>query len=217
MDAPAHMSPPVYLASRSPRRRRLLAEAGVPIAVLPAGIDDGDLRPTEGTTARQWVLALAYLKARSAAESLASAPSRASSTAAPAPHSGTILAADTVCVHDGRILGQPADADHARAMLRAMRDATHETITGVCLLSLADGSRWLFVDAATVHFGAVSDAEIDRYIASGAWRGKAGAYNLQDRIDDGWPIECEGDPATVMGLPMRRLTPWIERVRGEAV
>jgi septum formation protein len=207
MNVPRHMSRPVYLASRSPRRRRLLADAGVAVSVLPASIDDGDLRPADGITARHWVMALAYLKARSAAESLASA--------AVSPV-GTVLAADTVCVQDGRILGQPVDEAHARAMLRAMRDAMHETVTGVCLVSLSDGGRWLFVDSATVHFGAVSDEAIERYLASGAWRGKAGAYNLQDRIDDGWPIECEGDPTTVMGLPMRRLSPWIEQIRGEA-
>ena len=100
-------------------------------------------------------------------------------------------------------------------MLAALRDETHETITGVCLISLADGRRWLLVDRATVRYGHVSDKEIDRYVRSGEWRGKAGAYNLQDRFSAGWPIECEGDPATVMGLPMRRLQPWLARVREE--
>ena len=51
----------------------------------------------------------------------------------------------------------------------------------------------------------LDDAAMQHYLDEGAWRGKAGAYNLQERIDAGWPIRCEGDPSTVMGLPMRRL------------
>ena len=197
-------SGPVWLASRSPRRRRLLAEAGVAVRLRPAEIDDGDLSPGD-VSAAHWVAALAYLKGRWVADALLRAGERR----------GTILAADTVCVHDGRILGQPASADEARRMLAALRDETHETITGVCLISLADGRRWLLVDRATVRYGHVSDKEIDRYVRSGEWRGKAGAYNLQDRLSAGWPLECEGDPATVMGLPMRRLGPWLARVREE--
>ena len=197
-------SGPVWLASRSPRRRKLLAEAGVAVRLRPAEVDDGDLSPGDVSTAH-WVAALAYLKGRWVADALLHAGEQR----------GTILAADTVCVHDERILGQPASAGEARRMLVALRDETHETITGVCLISLADSRRWLLVDRATVRYGHVSDREIDRYVRSGEWRGKAGAYNLQDRLSAGWPLECEGDPATVMGLPMRRLGPWLARVREE--
>jgi septum formation protein len=56
-----------------------------------------------------------------------------------------------------------------------------------------------------VTWGDVDDDAIDEYVASGQWRGKAGGYNLEERLEAGWPIECEGDPTTVMGLPMRRL------------
>ena len=61
------------------------------------------------------------------------------------------------------------------------------------------------MDQATVTWGDIDMSEVDQYIDSEQWRGKAGGYNLQDRIDAGWPITCAGDPATVMGLPMRRL------------
>ena len=118
---------------------------------------------------------------------------------------GTVLAADTVCVHRGEILGQPADADHAYAMLSGLCDSVHRTISGVCLIRLADGHRMLFVDEAKVYLGKLSEAELREYVQSGQWQGKAGGYNLAERIDAGWPIRCEGDPATVMGLPMQRL------------
>ncbi|MHC5112850.1 MAG: Maf family protein [Planctomycetota bacterium] len=193
---------PLWLASRSARRQRLLDAARVPFIQEPAGIDDGRLQPGP-VCPEEWVTSLAYLKARWVFDSL---------TAAGTDH-GTVLGADTVCVHEGTILGQPATDRHAREMLERLRDATHVTMTGVCLISLSDGRRWLGIDRADVHFGHVPDEELDAYVASGAWRGKAGAYNLEERLDAGWPIECIGDPATVMGLPMRCLEPWFASVR----
>jgi len=59
--------------------------------------------------------------------------------------------------------------------------------------------------------GAIDDGRIEAYVWGGDWRGKAGAYNLSERVEAGWPITCEGDPATVMGLPMRRLPAWLGR------
>jgi predicted house-cleaning NTP pyrophosphatase (Maf/HAM1 superfamily) len=57
-----------------------------------------------------------------------------------------------------------------------------------------------------VRVGHIPDLEIEWYLASGQWRGKAGAYNLSERLTAGWPIEYDGDPGTIMGLPMRKLT-----------
>ena len=186
---------PIVLASRSPRRRQLLQEAGIRVHVLPPSVDDGELTP-QGQTPEQWVLELALLKALDVVKQVSSDKEL---------KTGTVLAADTVCVHQGEILGQPTDAAHAQAMLSALRDSTHRTISGVCLVRLADGERMLFVDEAEVSIGKLSDAEIRKYVQSGQWQGKAGGYNLAERIDAGWPIRCEGDPTTVMGLPMQRL------------
>jgi septum formation protein len=197
--------PVIVLASASPRRRLLLEDAGWRTRIEPPDLDDGPLVPGS-VSPGQWVMALAYLKARCVAERLGAIGDGA-----------IVLGADTVCVHRGRILGQPRDAEDARRMLRAMRGDEHCTMTGVCLLirdehgrdSCLAGSnsrrREMFVDGARVRIGPVTDREIDAYIATGDWRGKAGAYNLSERQAAGWPIECEGDPATVMGLPMKRL------------
>lgn len=194
----------------------MLAEAGFAPVVVHPGVDDAEIAPPASASVRpeHWVMALALLKARAARDGLAGGGAT----------TGTILAADTVCVTDDRILGQPRDAAHAREMLTLLRNRTHRTMTGVCLLPVAqaidepgaaDGPpvgrpapwRLLFVDVAPVRVGAVPDQAIERYLQSGDWRGKAGGYNLSERIEAGWPIECLGDPATVMGLPMRRLTP----------
>ena len=186
---------PIVLASRSPRRKQLLEEAGIRVHVLPPHLDDGELT-RQGQTPEQWVLELALLKALDVLQQVSSEKEL---------ETGTVLAADTVCVHGSEIFGQPADAAEALAMLQALRDNTHYTISGVCLINIADDSQHTFVDKATVHFGHVDDAEIDAYIQSESWRGKAGGYNLVERIDAGWPIRCDGDPTTVMGLPMQRL------------
>jgi septum formation protein len=178
----------------------MLEGAGVPVTVLAPAIDDGPLRPGR-VTPEDWVTALAYLKARCGADAIGRR------------QDGSVLGADTVCVSDGDILGQPGSAADALAMIHRMRDAEHAVLTGACVISLADSRRWLLVDRADVRIGHVSDDEIERYVASGEWRGKAGAYNLEDRIGAGWPIDCRGDPSTVMGLPMRRLEPWFERLR----
>lgn len=190
--------PGVHLASRSPRRRQILTDAGIEHHASHPGLDDGELKP--GTVpARRWAMALAYLKAASAA--------RTRSDTDPA----IVLGADTVVVKrigaSTRLIGQPRDLEDACDILRLLREGEHEVVTGVALLEPATGRRELFADAAVVRVGPLSDEAIAEYLATGQWRGKAGGYNLSERIAAGWPITAEGDPATVMGLPIRALIP----------
>lgn len=194
----------LWLASGSPRRRRMLAEAGIAAEVRPAGVDDGCLRPG-AVSPRWWVAALAWFKGTWVArELLAEDPGT----------TGLVLAADTVCVLDGRVVGQPADARAARETIAAVAGGVHEVLTGVALISLPGGERRLLVDGATVHCGPLSGPEIDAYVATERWRGKAGGYNLEERMAAGWPLACDGDPMTVVGLPMRRLAGVLEPWRG---
>lgn len=190
--------PRVHLASRSPRRRDLLSSAGIEHDAVHPGLDDAQLLPASGTPADQWVTALAYLKARSA---LVRGGVRAP----------VVLGADTVVVKNGRVIGQPIDSEDAGRIIRTLRDGEHDVLTGVALINTLTGHRELFVDKARVRVGHVSDSEIDRYINSGTWQGKAGGYNLTERIDAGWPIQYEGDPGTIMGLPMRQLLGRLEK------
>lgn len=195
--------PTIYLASRSPRRRRLLDEHGIRHRVLPPGVDDAGLMPG-GTTPAGWVAALAHLKAACGRSRLNGFHDHGAGPA-------VVLGADTIVLKNEEILGQPGTEPHAAAMIRSLRGGTHRVLTGVCLIDVASGRRDLFVDRATVHVGEIPDAEVDGYVASGQWRGKAGGYNLAERLADGWPIEFEGDPSTVMGLPMRMLPERLER------
>lgn len=203
----AMAAPLLILASASPRRALLLREAGLAfVQMQPPFVDppqpqhDHDRGPVD---AAALTTALARAKALSLREA-----------GVLTQHPGAvILAADTVCVDQGRPIGQPADADAARGMIRAMRDHTHAVVTGVALLRGDDRDPFLLADEARVAVGFISEAEIESYVRSQQWRGKAGGYNLFDRQAAGWPLGVEGDPATVVGLPMRKLLPLL-RQRG---
>lgn len=195
----------LVLASSSPRRRRLLAERQFRAQVIDPGVDDGQLAPGS-VRPRDWAAALAHLKAQAG-----SAAALASGLTGPAT---LVLSADTVVDKDGQIIGQPKDIDDARRILKLLRKGSHRVVTAAVLVH-ATGADWV-VDEVTVEVGDVPDDAIEAYLATDAWRGKAGAYNLIERIDAGWPIRHRGDPTTVMGLPMDRLTPLIHRRLADA-
>ena len=183
----------VVLASQSPRRRALLESAGYDVVTRLPAVDDAAV-DVHGSDVSRLVESLAWFKAAQVSVDLDGAIA--------------IVAADTVCDVDGRVLGKPSDRAGAKSMLEAMSNRAHTTRTGVCLR--VGDRRVLFHDASVVHVGRLGTDLVERYLDSGDWRGKAGAYNLSERIADGWPIECEGDPTTVMGLPMRKLVPLLE-------
>jgi len=191
----------LFLASRSPRRQSLLAERGIRHTAAHPGVEDSVLVPGH-VTPEQWVAALAYLKAVAGIEG----------QPVPSAECDWVLGADTACVADGRIIGTPESAEEAAAMLRTFSNATHEVVSGFALVCPRNGTRHIYADAATVHVGALSPAQIDDYVASGQWRGKAGGYNLSERIDAGWPITYVGDHTTIMGLPMSRLEDVLSRL-----
>lgn len=201
-EAPRGRARPLYLASRSPRRQEILREHGLKFEARHPGFDDSDLHPGRVTPA-QWVAALAYLKAAAGLAQLRSLP--------PGCELPLVIGADTACVQGRRLIGTPRDADEARAMIRSLRSGPHDVITGVALIEPATGRRLFFADTARVEVGAISDEAIEEYIRSGEWQGKAGAYNLSERIAAGWPIRYTGDPATIMGLPIRRLLALLDR------
>ena len=174
----------------------MLREAGIDHVIAPPSIDDAVLPERLGDPAG-FTMAMALFKA---------------SQVQPARVDGWVLAADTMA-HDGdELIGKPRDRAHARDMLSRWRGGAHDVWTGVALLQPSTGRRWIFADRARVTLGDLADAALDAYLDSGAWHGKAGAYNYADRVDAGWPLACDGDPCTVMGLPMQRLAPVLARL-----
>jgi septum formation protein len=169
----------LILASRSPRRAELLRAAGIDFTVRAADVDETAL-PNESP--RNYVTRLAFEKAQ----------------AIPAA-SETVLAADTTVVIDNQILGKPIDPADAKRMLQALSGRKHEVITGICLRR---GSRVIQdVDVTGVWFAPLTEAEIDRYVASGEPMDKAGAYAIQGLASRFIP-RIEGSYSNVVGLPV---------------
>lgn len=186
------MSDVIYLASQSPRRRQLLDQLGVTHELLLAGADedaealeavhDGEL--PESYCARVTAAKLDAALARLTARGLPTAP---------------ILCADTTVAVDDLILGKPADDADARRMLRLLSGRTHRVITAV---TVADAShRAAALNVSQVAFAPLTDAQVERYVASREPFGKAGGYAIQSEAA-AWISHIAGSYSGIMGLPL---------------
>jgi septum formation protein len=179
------MEPPkLVLASRSPRRAELLRAVGWQFEISPADIDES---VQNGEDAIAYVRRLAATKAETVARRMTD---------------GIVLGADTTVVVDGEILGQPIDDGDARRMLNLLQAKWHEVITGVALLPPGNSEAIIAHEITRVRFAALSAAEIDKYIATGEARGKAGAYGIQGQAGL-FVKEIAGDYFNIVGLPVR--------------
>jgi septum formation protein len=190
----------LVLASASPRRRELLAQAGFLFQVHPAHIPED---PFEGEDPFTYVVRLAREKAQAVYRELTSAERPAS------PHSESlaVLGADTTVVLDNSILGKPEDAADAARMLRLLSGRTHRVITGVALVTAAGAE--VAAEATAVRFLALSDEEIAAYVATGEPMDKAGAYAIQGRAAR-WIPRIEGCYFNVVGLPLALVSTLLE-------
>ena len=169
------------LASASPRRLELLGQIGIrPDAVMPADIDE---TPRRQESARDYTRRMA----REKAEALAG---RAD---------GVVLCADTSVVTGRRILGKPADADEARSFLRLLSGRRHRVLTAVALAHAGRLHERLV--ETTIRLRPLSTPEIEGYVASGEWRGKAGGYGIQGRAG-AFVLWMQGSYSAVVGLPL---------------
>jgi septum formation protein len=164
----------LVLASASPRRREMLERVGVPIDVVPADVDE---TPHAGEDPRAYVIRIAEAK-------------RA------AIRANFVLAADTTVTIDGAILGKAADEHEAAEMLRALSGRVHQVITAFALTGVP--TRTVATDVELI---ALDDATIAAYVASGEWRGKAGAYAIQG-IAAAFIVGVRGSVTNVIGLPL---------------
>ena len=118
---------------------------------------------------------------------------------------GVILAGDTVVVLDGRFFGKPADRADAHRILSTIAGTTHEVITGVTLLDVATKRRTVRHDVTAVTMRPLQNSELEAYLDTGAWRGKAGAYGIQDEAD-AFIERYAGSFTNVVGFPMELIT-----------
>lgn len=168
----------LLLASASPRRAEILARLGVKFEVVPAHVQEleaGD--PLE--VARENALRKAG-----------------------AVSGEVVVAADTVVAKGERLLGKPRDAEQAREWLEALSGLTHRVVGGLCVVR--DGTRRTAVEVTEVTFRRLAPAEVDWYVESGEWEGKAGGYAIQGR-GAALVERIDGDYLNVVGLPLPAL------------
>jgi septum formation protein len=183
----------IVLASRSPRRRELLAQAGIEAICEPTDVEE--LASSEGPP---FGLAITNAELKAMAVAMARPDD-------------LVLGADTVVVFEGEIFGKPRDMVHAAEMLTRMAGRTHEVITGVCLVKWGKRALMKFHETTRVKFHDLTAGEIQSYLASIDPLDKAGAYAAQE--DGGRIIECvEGSFSNVVGLPMERVAEALGRL-----
>lgn len=180
----------LVLASASPRRIELLQQAGIePDRLLPAELDETPLRAEHP---RSLAKRLSRSKAETALEMLKKEG---------APTDAFILAADTVVSVGRRILPKAEVSDEAAYCLRLLSGRSHRVYTGVCMINPAGKVRQRLVETR-VRFKRLSSEELDAYLASGEWRGKAGGYAVQG-LAGSFVVKIVGSYTNIVGLPLQ--------------
>lgn len=164
-----------------------MSQAGYSFEVRPPQ-ETAECSLRSGESPTEWVARLALQKAADVARNV---------------RSGLILGCDTVAECEGKILGKPADEDHARQMLQALSGREHRVLSGLCLCRVRDGRIQVRVAVTTLRMDRLTDEQLNEYLASGGWEGKAGAFGYQDRL--GWVHVLQGSESNVVGLPMELL------------
>lgn len=185
----------LVLASGSPQRRTILEHLGFDFEIVEAGVEE--VAHGEPHTV---VMENALIKA--------------SAVAAERPAGDLVLGADTAIAHAGDLIGKPADAEEARAVIRRLAGADHQVLGAIALVGPAGRERKACV-ATDVRFRQLSEAEIDRYVATGEWRNRSGGYAIQQR--GATLVErIEGDYLNIVGLSVVELLRLAPELRADA-
>lgn len=177
----------IILASSSPRRRELLTKAGMKFRVVEPD-PNAECGICSRETPPEMVARLAYQKAANVVEKI---------------DEGLVIACDTVAECMGLILGKPNDREHARQMLARLRGRPHAVYSGLCLWDKASARRSVRVEVSRLRMEPISDAELEAYLDTELWFGKAGAFGFQD--GPAWIHLIDGSATNVVGLPMEVL------------
>jgi septum formation protein len=183
----------LILASGSPRRRLLLEGLGLKFEVVPPSNDEN---MELWDDPHRLVENLAQQKAREVSSKV---------------KTSVVLAADTIVVKDGEVMGKPHDRLEAIKMLQQLSGGKHQVITGVCLIDMASNKELVDSETTTVHFRTLSEPEITRYVDSGEPFDKAGGYGIQEKgalLVSG----IEGCFYNVVGLPLAKLQTMFQRL-----
>jgi septum formation protein len=184
----------IILASKSPRRKALLEEAGLQVIVDPSNADERSIKDTD---LKNLVLRISELKAKTVAER---------------HKNSIIIAADTMVFYDHKEIGQPEDKDDARKIIKALIGKTHEVGTGITIINTATGKILQDFKLSKVTLNDMSDAKIWQYLDTEQYIGKAGAYNIRDKEFKPFIKSYEGDYENVAGLPVKKVLDMIKRI-----
>ena len=188
---------PIILASASPRRKQLLAEAGYKFDVVVSQIDEAAFS-TEGISPVEYAKQLALAKANDVAQKF---------------RDSLVIGADTVIDFEGQIIGKPADAKDAERITRMLFSRSHKVITGLAIICKTRNLQIVEADTTVVYPKKLTDAQIAEHIASGIWRDKAGAYAIKEH-NDPFVDHIAGSLTNVMGMPMELLGRLLDGLRG---
>jgi septum formation protein len=175
----------LILASSSPARRELLGRLGRPFEVRPSDVEE----PTGFRDPRTEVQTVSWLKA---------------SVVAPSIDEGIVLAADTIGWIDGAAVLKPADEADARRILKQLGGREHELWTGVTLWRRPDDVQLIWQERSLVHFAALGDEEMERYLRTREWKNNSGAYAIREEGDP-YVRVVRGSITNVIGLPLEKL------------
>ncbi len=187
----------LILASSSPRRAQILTDAGYDFDVVVPRLDEPDHKEPHISNIKpsDFAQAIAYFKASQIARQYPQA---------------IVIGADTIVVCKDRIIGKADDAGHAREILTLLSHNRHCVITGIAIVKFAENRRMLDYDCTWLTMKPMSSEQIDEYIASGQWQGKAGAYALQQGGDK-FVAHIEGSYSNVIGLPIELTSKILEQ------
>lgn len=175
----------IILASQSPRRKELFSLVGVPFQIETSDVEETSV---QADTAKQYVEGVALLKTRDVAKKFSNQ---------------LVIGADTIVVHEGKLLHKPKTAEEAKRHLQALSNNVHSVMTAVAMIS-PDGQETVFVEETKVHFKDIPNELMDAYIASGDPFDKAGGYGIQTH-GALFVKKIEGDYNNVVGLPLAAL------------
>lgn len=186
---------PLILASHSPRRKQLLAEHGYQFEVVPPH-EAAECGICSRETPPELVARLAWQKAADVAARI---------------ERGLVIGCDTVAECCGLILGKPKNREHAREMLTLLRGRDHHVYSGLCLWLRPGEEHHVQVDVTRLVMDPISDGELEVYLDTEQWEGKAGAFGYQDGLD--WVHVIDGSESNVVGLPMELLAKMLEEIK----
>ena len=184
----------LILASKSPRRKKILEDNGFEIEI---DVSNADEKSVKKDNVNELVVEIAKLKAE---------------TVAKRHKNSIIIAADTLVYFDGKEIGQQESDEEAEKTLRKLLGKTHKVYTGICIINTSTNKIIQDLDIAQITLKKVTDEVLMKYIKSGLYKGKAGAYNIDDPEFENFVEKIKGSETCITGLPIEKVKELLKKL-----